>query len=58
MNDYLAVLEGTDDPDTLLRAAQWAIRAGMNDGTAREVVAMACNEFGPETVYMDGEIFG
>ena len=58
MNDFLQVLEGTDDSDVLLRAARWAIRAGMTGSDAREVIALACYEFGPEQVYMDGEIWG
>lgn len=58
MNDYLQVLEGTDDPNVLLRAARFAIRGGMRDSTSREMIALACEEWGPETVYMDGEIFG
>lgn len=57
MSDFLAVLNGTDDPAVLLRAARWAIRAGMPGSDARQVIAMACDEFGPEQVYMDGEIF-
>lgn len=57
MNDFLTVLEGTDDPDVLLRAARWAIRSRMTGSDASAVICMACDEFGPETVYMDGEIY-
>lgn len=57
MNDFLQVLEGTDDPDVLLRAARWVIRSGHRGSEARQVVSMACEEFGLETVYMDGELF-
>jgi hypothetical protein len=56
MNDFLQVLDGTDDSAVLLRAARWAIRAGMPGSDARAVVSMACEEWGPETVYMDGEL--
>lgn len=58
MNDFLQVLEGTDDPDVLLRAARWAIVNRMPGSDARAVISMACDEFGPEIVYMDGEIYG
>lgn len=57
MSDFLQVLEGTDDPDVLLRAARWAIRARVPGSDASAVISMACEEWGPETVYMDGEIY-
>jgi hypothetical protein len=57
MNDFLQVLEGTNDPNVLLRAARWALVTGMTGSDAREVVGLALDEFGPETVYMDGELF-
>lgn len=56
MHDYLEVLEGTDDPDVLLRAAQWVIRSGLQGSEAMGVVSLACLELGPENVYMDGEL--
>lgn len=57
MNDYLDIIDGgTDDPAVLLRAAQWVIRSGLQGSEAMQVVEMACDEWGPETVYMDGEL--
>lgn len=59
MNDFLDIISngGTDDPDQLLRAARWVIRTGHQGSEAKAVVWQALDEFGPETVYMDGEIF-
>lgn len=59
MNDLLDILMngGTDDPQQLLRAARQALVAGIMNGEAREIIDQAMEEFGPETVYMDGELF-
>lgn len=59
MNDYLDIIEnnGTDDAEQLLRAAQWAIRTGLYGFEADNVVRAALDAWGPENVYMDGEIF-
>lgn len=56
MNDFLQVLEGTDDPDVLLRAAQWALVTRMPGTDANEVIGMALQVWGPEAVFMDGEL--
>jgi hypothetical protein len=58
MSNFLEVItNGTDDPNDVLRAAQYAIRNGLTNGEGREVIQWALDEFGPEQVYMDGEIF-
>lgn len=58
MNDFLNIIEnGTDDPEVLLRAAQWALRTGMTGHEADQIIYMAIDTWGPEQVYMDGEVF-
>jgi hypothetical protein len=57
VKDYLDIIDGgTDDPSVLLRAARWVITSGLHGSEAMSVVSLALDTFGPETVYMDGEL--
>jgi hypothetical protein len=50
---------GCETDEDLLRYAQLILQSGLHRSAGRygRVVAQACEVFGPETVYMDGELY-